>query len=245
MEKQITQAANPFFQRIHLAMEKIGKAEDRDPHAAVDSATSAVVRAWALWLLARVHVIVQDLFAAKNAMSRSVTLNGDPRGYLLLACICKDLGLRDETEHALNEAISRDPDGEIAIEARKLQQLWEPDEYTPVELKSKVVAALLIPFFLGTALHRYYLGHYTSAIVMNIVSNLCCPPAGWLWSLIDLIHILNGTMRDSRGLLLTSKRDIIGRDKWWLIIPFSIHFLLVLVVLVAAIVSATIQPTKR
>jgi hypothetical protein len=52
-------------------------------------------------------------------------------------------------------------------------------------------------------------------------------------------------MRDSRGLLLTSKRDVIGRDKWWLIIPFSIHFLLVLVVLVAAIVSATIQPTKR
>jgi TM2 domain-containing membrane protein YozV len=60
--------------------------------------------------------------------------------------------------------------------------------------KSKTTAALLCFFLGGLGIHRFYLG-YTG---IGIAQLLTCGGLG-IWSLIDFIMILTGSVKDNEG----------------------------------------------
>lgn len=63
-----------------------------------------------------------------------------------------------------------------------------------IEPKSKIAATLLC-LFLGTfGGHRFYLGYTTIGIVQFLTLG-----GFFIWSTIDFIQILVGTLRDSKG----------------------------------------------
>jgi TM2 domain-containing membrane protein YozV len=74
--------------------------------------------------------------------------------------------------------------------------------------KSKTVAALLAFFLGGLGVHRFYLGHTLTGIVMLAVTVVgtafCC--IGFavtaVWAMVDFVLILIGQMRDANGLEL-------------------------------------------
>ena len=74
--------------------------------------------------------------------------------------------------------------------------------------KSKVVAALLAFFLGGLGIHRFYLGHTTTAIVMLASSlvgiALCGIPTlvVAIWALVDFVLILTGGLREPNGRAL-------------------------------------------
>ena len=74
--------------------------------------------------------------------------------------------------------------------------------------KSKAIAAVLA-FFLGSlGIHRFYLGHNDTAVIM-----LLCGTVGWffcipgivvsIWAIVDMINILAGNLTDVSGAPLT------------------------------------------
>jgi TM2 domain-containing membrane protein YozV len=71
--------------------------------------------------------------------------------------------------------------------------------------RSKMTAALLA-FFLGAiGAHRFYLGNNGMGMVMLLASVLSLgflAPLIVLWSLIEMIIILTGGMRDAQGRVL-------------------------------------------
>jgi len=68
--------------------------------------------------------------------------------------------------------------------------------------KSKVVA-ILLAFFLGPlGIHRFYLGHTGTGIAMLLLSILTCGlgvAITYVWSIIDLVMIATGALRDVSG----------------------------------------------
>ena len=56
--------------------------------------------------------------------------------------------------------------------------------------KSKIAACLLAAFLGGFGIHDFYLGNTTNGII-KIVLTLCTGVGGTIWSLIDLVNLLN------------------------------------------------------
>lgn len=56
--------------------------------------------------------------------------------------------------------------------------------------KSKIAACLLAAFLGGFGIHDFYLGNTTNGII-KIVLSLCTGVGGTIWSLIDLVNLLN------------------------------------------------------
>lgn len=81
-----------------------------------------------------------------------------------------------------------------------------PVSYGYGQPKSRMVA-LLLCFFLGfLGLHRFYLGHRTSGIVMLIVGVLGLVQCYFMiiiliWTTIDMIRLASGTMADAQGVV--------------------------------------------
>ena len=68
--------------------------------------------------------------------------------------------------------------------------------------KSKVVAILLAFFFGTIGVHRFYLGHIGTGAAMLLLVVCTCGFAGiitWVWSIIDLIMIATGGLKDASG----------------------------------------------
>ena len=79
--------------------------------------------------------------------------------------------------------------------------------YSPVASppKSKV-AAILLAFFLGTlGIHRFYMGHTVTGVVMLLITVLTLgfgTIITWPWSIVDMILIATGGLRDSNNVPL-------------------------------------------
>lgn len=56
--------------------------------------------------------------------------------------------------------------------------------------KSKIAACLLAAFLGTFGIHDFYLGNTTNGII-KIVLTLCTGVGGMIWSLIDLVNLLN------------------------------------------------------
>lgn len=84
-------------------------------------------------------------------------------------------------------------------------------QYSPLgapPAKSKAIAAVLAFFLGGIGIHRFYLGHTNTAVIM-----LICGTVGWffcipgivvsIWAIVDMINILAGNLTDVSGAPLT------------------------------------------
>jgi TM2 domain-containing membrane protein YozV len=60
--------------------------------------------------------------------------------------------------------------------------------------KSQLIAAMLAFFFGGLGIHRFYLGYTWQGIVQLLTAGVC-----GIWSLIDFIRILMGTLKPKGG----------------------------------------------
>jgi len=56
--------------------------------------------------------------------------------------------------------------------------------------KSKIAACLLAAFLGSIGIHDFYLGNTTNGII-KIVLTCCTGVGGTIWSLIDLVNLLN------------------------------------------------------
>ncbi|HEX5856379.1 MAG TPA: NINE protein, partial [Thermoanaerobaculia bacterium] len=49
---------------------------------------------------------------------------------------------------------------------------------------------------------RFYLGHTGLGILKLVVTIVTCGIGGFVWWIIDIVLIVNGSMKDSRGRML-------------------------------------------
>jgi|GEM_PF-1325781 len=78
-------------------------------------------------------------------------------------------------------------------------------EYSPLSYTTTLILAILLGPF---GAHRFYTGHTLIGLIQLLTSG------GMLvWWLVDIIAILNGSFRDSRGRLLKPAQRL---NLWWL-----------------------------
>ena len=73
----------------------------------------------------------------------------------------------------------------------------------PIPEKSQTIAfalALVGVIVLPIGLHRYYLGYKKQGIIMTVLTLTGIGAiVSWVWSIIDLIHILTGELKPADG----------------------------------------------
>jgi hypothetical protein len=68
------------------------------------------------------------------------------------------------------------------------------------------LTALLLSIFLGLlAVDRFYLGYTGLGVLKLVISVFTCGIAGWVWWIIDIILIANGSLRDAQGRPMVKK----------------------------------------
>ncbi len=89
------------------------------------------------------------------------------------------------------------PQHPATVTAKVDQHLTQPK---PTKKQSTALILAAVGLLLPIGLHRFYLGYNTAGIIMLILTVTGIGAlVSWVWTLIDLIKIANGTLKPADG----------------------------------------------